>query len=121
MSAHIFLGVAALAGIFVGLPVLLFYALRRLARPLIRAEKRSSSSVKVTRVGYIFYGAQVLSFLSVAAAYNLDERGHFGATLHTTAGIIGVAFVFILGSMLADGVLRRLGYPILRRQGRRDA
>jgi len=120
MSLQVLKGIAILAGIFVGFPVLIFFLLRRLARPLIRAEQAHTRNRQITRTGYVVYSAQVSLMLICAAAYTLDSQGSIGGLLHTRGGVVGAAMIIGLGGGVAEALLKRLGYPCLRSRGERN-
>jgi hypothetical protein len=121
MSAAILKSVVVLGGIFVVFPVLLFFGLRRLARPLIRRTQASSQfGLAITPAGYILYGCQVLYMLVCVVAYNIDPTGWLGSALRTSDGLVGaVAIAVVWFNVVAIG-LTRIGYPPLRRRARRD-
>jgi len=114
MSAHFIKGVAILAGVFVVIPVVLFFVLRRLVRPLIRAQEGSAVNPQITPTGFIFYGLQVLFMVVCPAAYSLDPQGRLGGLLHTTDGIVGAILIFTVGGRIGESALRRAGYPVVR-------
>jgi hypothetical protein len=116
MSADFLKAVLILGGIFVVFPMLLFFALRRLARPLIRRARASPQiGVAITPAGYLLYGAQVLCMLLCVVAYNIDPTGRLGSVLHTNDGLLGVIAIVVVGFHLVGIGLTRVGYPPLRR------
>jgi hypothetical protein len=114
--------ILVLGGIFVVIPVVLFYVLRRLARPPIRAQSATSSvSREVTPTGYIVYGLQVLFAVVCAVAYNLDMQRGLGSLLHSTDGMVAAICIAVFGVAIADAILKRVGYPLLRFRGDQNA
>ncbi len=113
--------ILVLGGIFVVIPVVLFFVLRRLARPLIRAQSATSSvSREVTPTGYIVYGFQVLFAVVCTVAYNLGPQRGLGSLLHSTDGIVAAICVAVFGVTIAEAILKRVGYPLLRFRGDRN-
>lgn len=80
--AH-FKGLALLGGIFVVLPLLLFFGLRWLAWRWLRMPVSSRAASEITLAGYVFYACLVLFLLRCAIAYNVDPTGQVGSFLHT--------------------------------------
>jgi len=121
MSAAFLKAVVVLGGIFVVFPVLLFFGLRWLARPLIRRTKASSQfGLMITPAGYILYGGQVLYMLVCVVAYNIDSTGWLGVVLRTPDGFLGAIVIAVVGFNVVAVGLTRVGYPPLRRRVRRD-
>jgi hypothetical protein len=121
MSVGVLKAVVVLGGIFVVFPLLLFFGLRWLARPLIRRTRASSQlDLTITPAGYILYGCQVLYMLVCVVAYNVDSVGWLGAVLRTPDGIFGAIAIAVVGFNVVAVGLTRVGYPPLRRQARRD-
>jgi hypothetical protein len=121
MSTAFLKAVAILGGVFVVIPVLLFFGILRLARPLIRRTRTSSQiALAITPMGYIFYGCQVLYMLVSVISYNIDPTGWLGSILHTTSGLLGAITIAVVGFNLVAIGLTRVGYPPLRPRVRPD-
>jgi hypothetical protein len=121
MPAAFLKTVVILGGVFVVFPVLLFFGLRWLARPLIRRAQASSPiGLVITPSGYILYGCQVLYMLVCVVAYNIDPTGWPGSALHTSDGLLGAIAIAVVGFNLVAIGLTRVGYPPSRRGARRD-
>jgi hypothetical protein len=119
MSAAFLKAVVVLGGIFVIFPVLLFFGLRWLARPLIRRTQASSQiGLVITPAGYILYGCQVLYMLVCVIAYNIDPASWLGAVLHTNDGLLGAIAIAVVGFNVVAIGLTRVGYPPLASPGR---
>jgi hypothetical protein len=109
-----------LGGIFVVMPVLLFFGLRWLARRWIRTRPSSQLATEITPAGYALYSCQVLFLLECVAAYQLDPTGPFGAFLHTPVGVVVSLLGVLLVLFLAAASLNHLGYPPMRDKSQRD-
>jgi hypothetical protein len=121
MSAAFLKAVVVFGGIFVVFPVLLFFGLRWLARPLIRRTQASSQlGLMITPAGYILYGCQVLYMLVCVVAYNIDSTGWLGVILRTSDGLLGAIVIAVVGFNVVAVGLTRVGYPPLRRRARND-
>jgi hypothetical protein len=122
MSLNYIKEIALLGGIFVLLPTVLFFVLRRLARPLIRGRAATSNvNREITPTGYIVYGLQVLFLVVCTAAYNLDPQGRLGSLLHSTDGVVVAICIAVFGVGIAEALLRQIGYPLVRVRDDRNA
>jgi hypothetical protein len=110
-----------LVSIFVVLPILLFFLLRRLARAWLapRSQHLASKQV-VTPTGWAFYGCQVVVLLVGAAARELEPRGPLGRFLQDPPDIIAGFVLLTLASALAERALRKWGFPPTRVDERSD-
>lgn len=116
-----FKGIAALFGIFVVCPVLLFFVLRWLLRPLIRRAKAATAfGVEVTSVGYLLYLAQVIFLIVCVVSYKLESPIWLSAALHTRAGQIAAIIVAVLAFNISASWLSRRGHPPFRRRVGRE-
>jgi ATP-dependent Clp protease adapter protein ClpS len=115
MSPGALEAIAVLGGVFVLLPILLFFGLRYLARRLLRSPASFPLGQKLTRVGYAFYASQVIFIFGCIFAYHFDRSG-IGETLHTLPGFFGAVAIGVLGFYLADILLKRAGYPLVQNQ-----
>ena len=111
---------ALLGGIFIALPVLLFFGLRWFARRWIRTHPSSRGASEMTPAGYLFCTFLVLFFLGWAIVFSLNPTGWVGAFLHSSVGAVAGLMVIFLGFPLVEAVLTRLGYPLTRIKGPSD-
>jgi len=121
MSLVILKPIVVLGSVFLVLPVLLFFGLRRLARRMIRRTQTSSHlRLILTPAGYIVYGMQVLYMIVCVVAYNIDSAGWLGEFLRTDVGFFLAIAIAVVGFNVLAAGLTRVGYPLLRRGARRD-
>jgi hypothetical protein len=121
MSLVILKPIVVLGSIFLVFPVLLFFGLRRLARPMIRRMQTTSRlRLILTPAGYIVFGMQVLYMLACVVAHTIYSAGGLGEFLRTYVGFFCAIAVGIVGFNVLAAGLTRAGYPLLRRGARRD-
>jgi ATP-dependent Clp protease adapter protein ClpS len=115
MSPRVLEAIAVLGGVFVVLPILLFFGLRYLVRRFVRGPATFPLGQRLTRAGYVFYASQVIFIFGSLLAYHFDRTG-IGETLHTVPGFLGTVAIAIVGFYFAEILLRRAGYPLLQVQ-----
>ena len=111
MSVATLKWLGVLAGLVLA-PTLLFFALRAIARPLMRSRGSVLLNQKITAAGYVLYSCQLLFMLGCVILYHFDAAGLIGGALHTAAGVIVAVALATLGFSLAEARLRRMGYPL---------
>lgn len=107
--------IVVLAGIFVILPVILFFGIRGLLRRVWKVDSASSYSNRVTTVGLIVYGCQTLIFVLLMAAYSGDPNGTVGSFLHKPGALVGAFVISGIGVGLVGKQLAKRGHALLRR------
>ena len=115
MSPRVLEAIAVLGGVFVVLPILLFFGLRYLVRRFVRGPAPFPLGQKLTRVGYVLYASQVIFIFGCVFAFHFDQTG-IGDALHTLPGFFGAVAIAIPGFYFAEILLRRSGYPLVQVQ-----
>jgi ACR3 family arsenite efflux pump ArsB len=113
--------VLTIVGIFVLLPIALFFAGRWLVFRIIgrgRAARREMR--KITLAGFALYACLTLVLIVFCAAYQLQPDGPLGSFLHQPMGLLAAFLLTVVGFGVAETLLRKLGAPTMRDKDRRD-
>jgi hypothetical protein len=107
-------------GIFVLLPIALFFAARWLVFRIIGRRRAPQEIQTITPAGFALYACLTLVLIVFCAAYQVQPDGPLGSFLHRPMGLLAALLLTFVGFGVAETLLRKFGAPTMRDKDRRD-